>query len=189
MAVNNNDSTSTEGFNLHDLFKGGRRPRKYKPKGSWVYFVADTAARVKIGFSKTPLHRLQQIQQGTGMACRILGVLPGGRDVEEKIHTQFEHLRTRGEWFKDDASTHDFIAKKCQPPSVLIEAQTPQRMRELLVTNNAVVTRLNSTLVELTALIAANNQMVRSITELMDAATGTQHNGDRPATDLRDGTP
>lgn len=66
-----------------------------------VYFVqAEDGGPVKIGFSRFPENRLQELQNAHHSRLRIIGLIPdGSRADEKKLHREFESQRLRGEWF------------------------------------------------------------------------------------------
>lgn len=51
---------------------------------------------IKIGVSGNPGRRIASFKGD------VVGVEPGGYDVERLRHHQFRHLRVAGEWFKAD---------------------------------------------------------------------------------------
>lgn len=54
---------------------------------------------MKIGWALDPQKRLKQLQTGSSSRLHILATLPGGRDVESRLHAKFTHQRRQGEWF------------------------------------------------------------------------------------------
>lgn len=66
--------------------------------GSSVYF-AETAGRVKIGWSTKVATRIAQLQTGSPTPIRLLGTTPGGRGLERRLHERFAAWRVSGEWF------------------------------------------------------------------------------------------
>jgi hypothetical protein len=78
----------------------------YEDRGPFVYYI-QCGQFVKIGYSKNPEKRVDQIRRG-GRAARpthwagnpvLLGYEIGNADVEQQRHAQFAHLHDRGEWF------------------------------------------------------------------------------------------
>lgn len=68
---------------------------------SWVYFVQlGDSGPVKIGTARDVRQRIASLQCGTIETLTLLAVVPGARDVEKKMHDQFEKYRLRGEWFE-----------------------------------------------------------------------------------------
>ena len=66
---------------------------------SRVYFIRG-GDQIKIGTSAKPEARLREMQTGNPMELVLLGTLVGGRSKEQALHSQFSHLRIRGEWFR-----------------------------------------------------------------------------------------
>jgi len=64
-----------------------------------IYLISD-GDYVKIGFSKDPDKRLNQLQIGSPRKLKLLAAFPGGREVELKLHEIMERKRIRGEWFE-----------------------------------------------------------------------------------------
>ena len=66
---------------------------------SFVYFIKIGAA-VKIGTTVRLDHRLSGLQAGTSEKIELLTVIPGGRELERKLHLAFGHARLSGEFFE-----------------------------------------------------------------------------------------
>ena len=64
---------------------------------------------MKIGKSINPKSRMDGLQTGAGTKPVLLLVIE--ENIERKLHQQFSHLNTFGEWFRDDGSISAFIAK------------------------------------------------------------------------------
>lgn len=73
----------------------GDSPERY------VYFLAPIEADspVKIGTSHAPDWRVRELSNNSPTPLRLLGVLPGTKDLERLIHKQFAKDRLHGEWF------------------------------------------------------------------------------------------
>jgi T5orf172 domain len=70
-----------------------------------VYFAqAGDAGPVKIGVSadRSLIARLQTLQTSNHVRLKLLRVVAGGKDVEQKIHERFCANRMHGEWFSYD---------------------------------------------------------------------------------------
>jgi hypothetical protein len=67
-----------------------------------VYFIQQDYpyGPVKIGTAIEPLTRLGELQVGNPKTLTLLYTLPGGREVEAKLHNEFAPLHIRGEWYK-----------------------------------------------------------------------------------------
>lgn len=71
-------------------------------RGSTVYVIgADGVSLVKIGRAVDVAHRLQNLQSGSPVKLRLLGVYAGidGRILERSLHTELAPARRHGEWF------------------------------------------------------------------------------------------
>jgi hypothetical protein len=55
-------------------------------------------------------NRRAGIQTATTGELKILACTPGGKKREKEVHTAFEHLRIRGEWFRPDSELLNFVA-------------------------------------------------------------------------------
>lgn len=89
----------------------------------YVYFIRAFGRdpMVKIGLSKDPGNRLAQLQTGSPVRLKLLGVVEC-RDgnhalaVEREAHRVFEKQRRRGEWFKlskGQMKSIKSVIKKC----------------------------------------------------------------------------
>lgn len=68
----------------------------------WVYFLRDDEARaVKIGFSRDPIRRIQQIQTSNPNRLRLLGAIRSVEAFEQFLHWSNRDRRMSGEWFND----------------------------------------------------------------------------------------
>lgn len=60
-----------------------------------------TIAAVKVGFSKDPWRRLQQLKTASPRRLYIIGSLPGRTSEHEReLHRQLDPHRMNGEWFQ-----------------------------------------------------------------------------------------
>jgi hypothetical protein len=76
---------------------------------SWLYFIRAEGGPWKIGIAMGPQRRREELQTGNHLQLRLVYSLPGGKSVERAAHAAFEHLRVRGEWFRDDWFIRDFV--------------------------------------------------------------------------------
>ena len=75
-----------------------------------VYFIADTTNNVvKIGFSKSPKKRLQQLQTSNSNVLVLLGFIDGMETEESYCHQLFEKDKKIGEWFNLSDQIVDYI--------------------------------------------------------------------------------
>ncbi len=73
-----------------------------------VYFVTDGEA-IKIGVSTFLKLRLQDLQTSNHRTLQVIGTIPGGPDMERRLHKRFEHLWLRGEWYRAESELLSFI--------------------------------------------------------------------------------
>jgi hypothetical protein len=79
-----------------------RKLREAVAKIGMVYFVRDDAnGRIKISTALNPLARLRDLQTGSSVPLRLLGMYPGGREAEQSAHQTWASRRLAGEWFDD----------------------------------------------------------------------------------------
>jgi len=105
-----------EGIN-HRLLKADAARFDHRRKEQIVYFIR-CQEFVKIGISKNPAARLQQIRRGGGShfprlldveASELISTEPGGRNREHELHLRFKHLRHTGEWFTEAPELTEYI--------------------------------------------------------------------------------
>lgn len=95
-----------------------------------VYFITD-GELIKIGYSGAPEARLNDLQTHSGRELEILKTIPGTYEDEKRLHTQFGHLRVRGEWFQSDPELLDFIAGRQRECASTVESVEPyERARD-----------------------------------------------------------
>lgn len=68
-----------------------------------VYFIGDQLGgdAIKIGWSRDPVKRLQQIQTGNPFPLKFLGCVAATRMIEPALHQLFASCHVSGEWFSD----------------------------------------------------------------------------------------
>lgn len=77
---------------------------------SLVYFIqAGHDGPIKIGRSRSPLTRLQELQTGNAMQLRYCGAVEGGAALEQALHEHFASIRLTGEWFTPTPELVDYI--------------------------------------------------------------------------------
>lgn len=70
-----------------------------------VYAVRCTATGlVKIGVSRDVAGRMRVLQAHSAPRLDLLLVIPGGHDVESKMHQRYADRRAHGEWFRLSAA-------------------------------------------------------------------------------------
>lgn len=79
----------------------------------FVYFIENPANRhIKIGWAKKPVGRLKSFQTASSVKIRLLGKIPGSRDLERKLHADFQSYHVKGEWFFGVKCIRDFIKEE-----------------------------------------------------------------------------
>ncbi len=74
-----------------------------------VYFAQrKTNGLIKIGWSRSVKVRMSAVR------AKVIGAVPGEREVELSLHKRFAHLRVRGEWFKPDDELLVYIQSEAQ---------------------------------------------------------------------------
>ena len=70
----------------------------------FLYCIADNNGSVKFGFSKDPNRRVRSLQTGSADELVLLETISvpedSVRQYERLLHSEFAHLRSRGEWFR-----------------------------------------------------------------------------------------
>ena len=80
---------------------------------AWVYFVG-YARKVKIGTAKQPKKRFAELQCGSPVELRVLGIMPGDKILEAELHERWSEHRYRGEWFHITPDMRAFIKANCR---------------------------------------------------------------------------
>src|SRR5262249_44721501 len=80
--------------------------------------------------------RLQALATGSAVPLELLAAVPGGRELEARLHRQWRHLCLRGEWFRADEalvrSAREQAAGRPAPnPDPRVRAQAAQLRRVL----------------------------------------------------------
>lgn len=73
-----------------------------------VYFIR-MRDLIKIGYTAALKQRLSSIGDTMPYPIELLHDVPGDRFSEAWHHWRFDHLRVKGEWFKDDPELLDYI--------------------------------------------------------------------------------
>jgi hypothetical protein len=92
-------------------------PKRHDP---CVYFARNCESQfIKIGQSMRLRERLASISNAYAIRLEVLGIIPGGRDVEQRLHARFERYwapEAGGrEWFRPGADLLRFIADEATP--------------------------------------------------------------------------
>lgn len=91
--------------------------RRQDPPIGWVYFVhARRSNLIKIGYTgRAPRERLAGMQVFSPERLVCLGVIPGTRATERKLHEKLAHRRSHGEWFRPTRGLWRFIRRRAEP--------------------------------------------------------------------------
>jgi len=80
------------------------------PKVPMVYFIeAPSIKLIKIGRTQDVKKRISELQVGSPVPLRLLGVVPGDSAMEKQIQDKFKHLRKHGEWFRESVQLLEYI--------------------------------------------------------------------------------
>ena len=76
---------------------------------SFVYLMR-SLSNYKIGVSTDVSKRLRQLSTASSAPIQLIAVVPGGRQLEQKLHEEFKPLRVHREWFRniDDTIVNRF---------------------------------------------------------------------------------
>lgn len=78
-----------------------------------VYFVQDgEGGPIKIGCAQDVRKRLRTLQSGHHGTLRLLFTLPGGMEMERRLHARFWRSRIKGEWFKPTPMLLAFVREQ-----------------------------------------------------------------------------
>jgi len=84
-------------------------------RGGYVYFL-QCEAFVKIGYSSNPKRRLRALEVMCPFPCTLMGMIPGGKLDEARIHADMKASHHRGEWFHLTAEVEAAIATLLRYP-------------------------------------------------------------------------
>ena len=78
-------------------------------KADYVYFIGNGLNKVKIGWSKFPENRMEELQTGSSEKLIMLGYISGTQRDERRLHKLFKKDHYRGEWFYLSANIQKYI--------------------------------------------------------------------------------
>ena len=83
---------------------------------SSLYVIAPLSGDlvVKIGISNDPFERLECLQIGSPIQLRIVGMMPGTRLMEKRLHDALAKHQAHGEWFKFDGDVKKVVKAICE---------------------------------------------------------------------------
>lgn len=78
----------------------------------FIYFIrAKALGFIKIGYSSNVAKRIKSLDTGSPDTLELIKVIPGGQEMEHKIHQFFDDIRVKGEWFQPDSKLLNYIEK------------------------------------------------------------------------------
>lgn len=93
-------------------YLGPERADEDMLSGTFIYFAeAVGQERIKIGKADNPEARIMQLQTGSAVQLRLLGVLADDPSKEAALHAAFAKDGIQGEWFHASTELREFIAK------------------------------------------------------------------------------
>lgn len=76
--------------------------------GPHIYFLRGYG-RVKVGTTRKPGKRLDEIQVSSPVPLSVLLIMPGDVILERRIHRRFRSIRQHGEWFLATPEFLEFV--------------------------------------------------------------------------------
>lgn len=130
----------------------------------YIYFITDGEA-VKIGFSEKPLRRLGGLQSGHPKPLRLIGAVPASVMEEVAIHKRFDHIRIRGEWFRETPELIDYANKLCAeqrrpPDDGKAERAALKKLAERYKGNSVVTVRAKMLIAQMNNIRATKDEAV-----------------------------
>jgi hypothetical protein len=87
----------------------GDRPGTPNDTPGYIYFLK-SGDQYKIGFSRAPIRRLEQLITGLPYGVTAITALRGTMGEEQLLHRKFASLRVSGEWFEAKWKLRLFIS-------------------------------------------------------------------------------
>lgn len=98
-------------------------------ENTYVYFIQPVnGGNIKIGFSKFPFRRLEQLMDWSPERLVLLAFAPGGYDEEMRIHLMFKEHWSHKEWFRpapEVLSMVGWVKMTCKIPVHTLPASAP----------------------------------------------------------------
>lgn len=99
-----------------------------------IYFVQqDETGPIKIGCTTNVDKRLAQLQIGSAVPLRLLGVMTGHHAQEASLHEQFAKDRLEGEWFSPSRELLEYIERWAR---IHADSTPPSRKKKRRVPHN-----------------------------------------------------
>jgi len=86
--------------------------RRKSLEGKYVYFIK-CEQFVKIGFSSNPRYRAHSFSTSNPFDCRLIGLMPGDRELERNLQIRFKAFKHRDEWFRLTPEVAEQIKELC----------------------------------------------------------------------------
>lgn len=96
-----------QGKLIERLSSDRRRKRPPLPHPRYVYVMRRADGLLKIGCSRNPDSRLTEVANLIGQPVTLVGMVPGGYDIEKAAHVVLAAYQRSGEWFTDCAPVRD----------------------------------------------------------------------------------
>ncbi len=74
-----------------------------------IYVISDGIGHLKIGKSKNPFIRLQELQIAQPNTLILKYVLDIADNKEKILHKCLHKYHTRGEWYQDNQNVHQYL--------------------------------------------------------------------------------
>lgn len=66
-----------------------------------IYIIqSGNTNKYKVGYSESPSVRRKSLQIGSADPLRVVGSIPGTRELEHSLHRDLTSRRIHGEWFR-----------------------------------------------------------------------------------------
>lgn len=89
-----------------------------KIRDGFIYAVTDGCGRAKIGWSNKPFTRLANLQSSCPVPVSLVGLMPGTREDERKLHVRLRAWWLHSEGYRLEGGVATFVATmpKAPPP-------------------------------------------------------------------------
>jgi hypothetical protein len=87
------------------------------PAADVVYFIKAGTA-IKIGRTTNLAARLRALATASAVPLELLAAVRGGRQLEARLHRQWQHFHLRGEWFRADEALLRFVHEQVAGPAM-----------------------------------------------------------------------
>lgn len=75
-----------------------------------TYFIAVNSEYVKIGYTQgTVKKRTEDLEKGCPYRYELIGEVPGGKELEQALHSIFSSYRHKDEWFRYEGDLRNFV--------------------------------------------------------------------------------